>query len=117
MIRFFQEFITWKVSAAAASKNERKPDSLSPAAWVCDPSKAAHAVRFQALRGYYNTRFRKLAAVRAVSKNQLDFALVESNRVLLYLEVRTNKKGIGQFIKQVKSQYKDFVRLTTHYFV
>lgn len=56
MIRFFQEFITWKVSAAAASKNERKPDSLSPAAWVCDPSKAAHAVRFQALRGYTITQ-------------------------------------------------------------
>lgn len=43
-----------------------------------------------------------------VSKNELDFALVESNKVLLHLEVSNDKKGIEQFVKQVKSQYKDF---------
>lgn len=43
-----------------------------------------------------------------VSKNELDFALVESNKVLFHLEVSNDKKGIEQFIKQIKTQYKDF---------
>ncbi len=43
-----------------------------------------------------------------VSKNELDFALVESKKVLLHLEGSNDKKGIDQFVKQVKSQYKDF---------
>jgi transposase len=43
-----------------------------------------------------------------VSKNELDFSLVESNKVLFHLEVSNDKKGIEQFIKQIKSQYKGF---------
>lgn len=34
-----------------------------------------------------------------VSKNELDVALVESNRVLLHLEVSNRKKGIEQVVK------------------
>jgi transposase len=43
-----------------------------------------------------------------VSKDELDFALIESNKVLLHLEVSNDKKGIEQFVKQVKSLQKDF---------
>jgi transposase len=43
-----------------------------------------------------------------VSKNELDFALIESNKSLFHLEVTNDKKGIEQFIKQIKTQYKDF---------
>ena len=43
-----------------------------------------------------------------VSKDELDFALIESNKVLLHLEVSNNKKGIEQFVKQAQSQQKDF---------
>jgi transposase len=43
-----------------------------------------------------------------VSKDELDFALIESNKALLHLEVSNDNKGINQFIKQVKSQHKDF---------
>lgn len=43
-----------------------------------------------------------------VSKDELDFALIESNKALLHLEVSNDNKGINQFIKQAKSQHKDF---------
>jgi transposase len=49
-----------------------------------------------------------IGAARAVSKNELDFALIESNKVLFHLEVSNDKKGIEQFIKQIKTQYKGF---------
>ena len=41
-----------------------------------------------------------------VSKNELDFAVIEANQVLFHLEVSNNKKGIQLFIKQLKSQTK-----------
>jgi transposase len=43
-----------------------------------------------------------------VSKNELDFALIESNKVLFHLEVSNDQKGIEQFIRQIKNQYKGF---------
>jgi cephalosporin hydroxylase len=43
-----------------------------------------------------------------VSKNELDFALIESNKVLFHLEVSNDQKGIEQFIRQIKNQYKCF---------
>lgn len=39
-----------------------------------------------------------------VSKNELDFAVVESNRVIFHLEVSNDKKGIADFMKQLKKQ-------------
>lgn len=39
-----------------------------------------------------------------VSKNELDFAVVNSNKVLFHLEVTNNKKGIEDFIKAFKKQ-------------
>ncbi len=37
-----------------------------------------------------------------VSKNELDFAVVESNKVLFHLEVSNTKNGIIDFIKRLK---------------
>jgi len=39
-----------------------------------------------------------------VSKNELDFAIVNSNKVLFHLEVTNDKTGIDSFIKQLKKQ-------------
>lgn len=39
-----------------------------------------------------------------VSKNELDFAVVNSNKVLFHLEVTNDKKGIEDFIKAFKKQ-------------
>lgn len=39
-----------------------------------------------------------------VSKNELDFAVVESNKILFHCEVSNDKKGIMDFIKQIKKQ-------------
>lgn len=39
-----------------------------------------------------------------VSKNELDFAVIESNKVLFHSEVINDKKGIENFIKQLKKQ-------------
>ena len=39
-----------------------------------------------------------------VSKNELDFAVVSSNKVLFHQEVTNDKKGIEDFIKQLKKQ-------------
>ena len=39
-----------------------------------------------------------------VSKNELDFAVVESNRVLFDLEVSNDKKGITDLMRQLKKQ-------------
>ena len=43
-----------------------------------------------------------------VSKNELDFALIESNKVLFHLEIGNDKKGIEQAIRQIKTQLKEF---------
>ncbi len=43
-----------------------------------------------------------------ISKNELDFALIESNKVLFHVEVSNDKKGIEQFIKKIKVQYTQF---------
>jgi hypothetical protein len=40
-----------------------------------------------------------IGAARAVSKNELDFAVVELNKTLFHLEVSNDKKGIDAFIK------------------
>ena len=39
-----------------------------------------------------------------VSKNELDFAVVESNKTLFHLEVTNDKKGIDTFIKMLKKE-------------
>ena len=39
-----------------------------------------------------------------VSKNELDFAVVESNKTLFHIEVTNNKQGIDSFMKQLKRQ-------------
>lgn len=39
-----------------------------------------------------------------VSKNELDFAVVESNKVLFHLEVSNTKNGIVDFMKRLKKQ-------------
>lgn len=39
-----------------------------------------------------------------VSKNELDFAVVESNKVLFHLEVSNTKNGITDFIKRLRKQ-------------
>ena len=38
-----------------------------------------------------------------VSKSELDFAVVESNRVLFHVEVSNDKKGIQAFFRQLKA--------------
>ena len=43
-----------------------------------------------------------IGAARAVSKNELDFAVVQSQKVLFHLEVSNDKKGIADFIKHLK---------------
>ena len=43
-----------------------------------------------------------IGAARAVSKNELDFAAVQSQKVLFHLEVSNDKKGITDFMKQLK---------------
>ena len=43
-----------------------------------------------------------------VSKHELDFALIESNKVIFHLEVTNDKKGIEQALKQIKNQFKEF---------
>lgn len=39
-----------------------------------------------------------------VSKNELDFAVVESNKTLFHIEVSNDKNGIADFMKQLKKQ-------------
>ncbi len=39
-----------------------------------------------------------------VSKNELDFAVVESNKTLFHIEVSNDKNGIANFMKQLKKQ-------------
>lgn len=45
-----------------------------------------------------------IGAARAVSKNELDFAVVELNKTLFHLEVSNDKKGIDAFIKMLKAE-------------
>jgi transposase len=42
-----------------------------------------------------------------VSKNELDFAVVEQNQLLFHLEVSNDKKGIQTFLRQLKSVTKE----------
>ncbi|GAB3048314.1 IS110 family transposase [Spirosoma pulveris] len=41
-----------------------------------------------------------------VSKNELDFAVIEQNQLLFHLEVSNDKKGIQTFLQQFKSVTK-----------
>jgi hypothetical protein len=45
-----------------------------------------------------------IGADGVVSKNELDFAVVESNKTLFHLEVSNDKKGIDTFIKMLKTE-------------
>ena len=39
-----------------------------------------------------------------VSKNELDFAVVESKKTLFHIEVSNDKNGITDFMKQLKNK-------------
>ena len=39
-----------------------------------------------------------------VSKNELDFAVVESNKTLFHVEVTNDKQGIDSFLKRLKKE-------------
>ena len=41
-----------------------------------------------------------------VSKDTLDFALVKANQVLFHQQVTNDKKGIADFLKQLRQQTK-----------
>ena len=51
-----------------------------------------------------------------VSKNELDFAVVESNKTLFHIEVTNDKQGIDSFMKQLKTDVTHTV-LIDYYFV
>ncbi|MFN8353239.1 MAG: hypothetical protein U0Y10_02230 [Spirosomataceae bacterium] len=87
-----------KHTAAAAAQNKSKPAALTTRTNGATLPLSTYLILYNYLSPKIMKMYRYFIGID-VSKNELDVALVESNRVLLHLEVSNRKKGIEQVVK------------------